>query len=506
MTGVKRRKQLGIDSMASLHISGDENLFLELEPCAPIEVTMGNKSKVTTVLKGRVEIHLEVNGEHVSFIVNDVHYHPSFAANLFSLIKLTKQGWEFHSSKKKTSMLSPTGHEVTLNTEHRVSVLQCMATTSVGVGPSQAGQVFNVGEEVDAQVPAAAVTSMESDDLESQVQPNSRVSTTAESDVEGLVRLHARLGHVGFDRMIFMMKKESTLALGKVPDKETLDEARKRVLACTACLRGKGTRTAFGHRGVDKGNDHCETLHMDTFQVKLHRNERKCVEYGLTASDPHGGHAWFKYITTKDQGAKAVIEVVRHAQTQGGFKVKRLYADGGGEFINETLNERFCATEGIKLHWPPAATPKLNSVSERKVRTTKDCIRTMMLHAGVPDRFWHYAGDHAVFVWNRTHISPVTKMTPYEAMYKRKPTITHWGVFGCDAFHHIPKQQRDTFEAKMIPCIYLGHSSVQNCAVVFDLRSNKVVRTRDVVYKEDFIHACGRSGGWGGFRQHQSAG
>ena len=81
---------------------------------------------VTTVLKGRVEIHLEVNGEHVSFIVNDVHYHPSFAANLFSLIKLTKQGWEFHSSKKKTSMLTPTGHEVTLNTEHRVSVKKSM--------------------------------------------------------------------------------------------------------------------------------------------------------------------------------------------------------------------------------------------------------------------------------------------------------------------------------------------------------------------------------------------
>ena len=48
-----------------------------------------------------------------------------------------------------------------------------------------------------------------------------------------------------------------------------------------------------------------------------------------------------------------------------------------------------------------------------------------------------------MYLWNRTHVSASTGMTPYEAVTKREPSILHVGVFGCDAFVHQDRTQRD---------------------------------------------------------------
>src|SRR6185437_2245339 len=71
------------------------------------------------------------------------------------------------------------------------------------------------------------------------------------------------------------------------------------------------------------------------------------------------------------------------------------------------------------------------------------------------------------------------------------PSVKHISVFGCDAYYHVPKEQRDTFSAKMLPGIYLGHNHIQNCAVIYDLRTGKEVLTRDVEYLDRrFTHAA----------------
>ena len=317
-------------------------------------------------------------------------------------------------------------------------------------------------------------------------------------DVDALVRLHERLGHMGFDRMVHVIKTGATLDIGRLAvSGPALEEARHRVLDCKSCVLGKGQRTAFGHRGVDKGNAPGETLHMDTYQTARNNGLRSWTEYGLVMTDPYSEYRWFAHLKTKDEGAANIIAIVRNAETQRGIKVKRLYADGGTEFINQTL-KTFCSDNGIELHHPPARTQQLNGVAERSVRTSKDTARTMMVHAGTPACYWHRAALHAAYVWNRTRVAKATGMTPFEAMFGRKPSAQHWGVFGCDAFCHVPKLQRSTFSPKMEACIYLGHDHVQNCAIVHVLRTGKLMATRDVEYREtSFTHgaALGRGSG-----------
>ena len=466
-------REFGVDSMASVHVVGNKAVFSRgLRQCQPFKVTVANGDEVVISQVGSIELHVDVApGQTVTFAVDDVYYHPKFESNLLSLHGLTEKGWKFSSEKAETFLLTP-GDElkVRLHKEKKVSVLRCN-------GNAAQHRVFSVGA----------------------------LSLVWDS-VADLVRLHERLGHMGFDKMLRVIKADSTEGIGRLnTSAAVLKEARDRVLACRACAQGKGTRTPFGHRGLDKGTAKGETLHMDLYYHKYERADgTSCVEYGLTVSCPYTTHRWTPRLGSKDEAAEAAISIVRMAQTQFECKVKRLYADGGGEFLNHTM-QPFCDKEGIEWHNSPAGTPELNAVAERQVRSGKDGGRTLLMHAGLPARFAARAVQHHNYVWNRTSVARATGVTPWEAMRKRKPSMLHIGVFGCDVYYHVPKHRRRTFEAKMLPGIYLGHNNVQNCAIVYDLRTGQEVLTRDVKYLASFANAAALSAGGARLQDAQAA-
>ncbi len=453
----------GMDSMASLHVSGNRALFTEMSECKPQRVEVADGSTVEARHIGNVLLSVATTeGQVVLIAVKGVYYHERFSANLLSWNVLRAMGWEFHSTKKDTFVITPGGSKVMLSTHGRVSVMK----NSGRVGKADpTSRVYALG---------------------SVVSPN----------VTDLMRLHEKLGHMGFDRMLRLIEQQTTVDVKKVNvTKDELQEARRLVLDCKACVQGKGTRSAFGHRGLDKGVGPGETLHMDTFQVPMENEGRNWLEYGLAVTDPYTSHRWFEHLDSKDKAADAIIRIVQNAQTQLNCRVKRLYADGGTEFINHTLKS-FCVKQGIELHYPPARTQQLNGVAENSVRVIKDGMRSMMIHSFAPRRFWSYAGKHGAYVWNRTHTSDTTKKTPYEMMFGKKPSMRSWGVFGCDAYLHVPKGQRDVFAPKMDPCIYLGHDPVQNCATVYLLRTRKIIRSRDVSFREtSFTHGIALTAG-----------
>ena len=451
----------GMDSMASLHVSGNRALFQSgLKECAPVPVQVADGSFVTATHVGSVQLCVKTaKGESVVLPIDNVYFHERFSANLLSWGVLQGLGWEFHSTKKMSFVLTRgRRHKIVLNTRGGISVVDSKSS-------SPGDRVFALG---------------------TSVSPNAT----------SLVRLHQILGHMGFDRMMRLIKDGSTEDLPKIAATSAeIQEARTLVLDCKACTQGKGTRTAFGHRGVDKGMAAGEVLHMDTFQVPMEHEGRKWLEYGLTITDAFTSYRWFEKLDTKDQAADVVIRIVQNSQTQFGCKVKRLYADGGTEFVNKTLKSNL-NWQGIELHFPPARTQQLNGVAENAVRSVKDGTRSLMIHSWSPSRFWSWAAKHTTFLWNRTHVAPITGKTPHEVLYGKKASAKHWGVFGCDAYFHVPKEQREVFAPKMDRCIYLGHDSTQNCASVYVLRTRKIIQTRDVSFRPTlFTHGAALAAG-----------
>ena len=76
-------------------------------------------------------------------------------------------------------------------------------------------------------------------------------------------------------------------------------------------------------------------------------------------------------------------------------------------------------------------------------------------------------------------------MTPVEIWSNTKPSVKNFKVFGCNAYIHIQKEDRDNKLApKATPGIFLGYDSEKIGYRVYSLTQKKVVVSRDVQFSE----------------------
>ena len=136
-----------------------------------------------------------------------------------------------------------------------------------------------------------------------------------------------------------------------------------------------------------------------------------------------------------------------------GRKVKAIHTDNGGEYTS-TKFEDYLKSEGIRHERTVPKTPEQNSVAEQMNRTIVETVRSMLTDAKLPQRFWGEAIFTAVYLRNR---SPTKAVEGKEAWMGKKPTVTHLHVFGCDAYAHVPKDERGKFDPKAKKCIFVGY-------------------------------------------------
>lgn len=448
------RKAKAVDSGAQVNATGNKDLLVNLRHCAPMPLLMANQSIVVATLIGDMPLNLQSADERhpkaCTEIVKDVYYHEKIEANLLSWDKMRRNGWELHSTKAGTDLVTPAGHRVKASTRGGLTLLE---------------------ETKPSQVYAMRMGKV--------------VCTTAEE----LMLLHQRTGHASWGRLLKMCKAGTTVGVGDIsamPASE-LEKAESRIKACTACTQGKQRKKAVGHEGLERGTEKGEVLHMDTFYVT--RRDRhtgdKVREYGLLAVDSFTEVHWFtpslRYRDVQDEA----VTILRESHTLNGRHPRLVVSDLGKEFDNAVVRD-YCSKHGIKYQPTPRGAKELNGLSEKHVGTVKDHTRTMLLASGVPNHIgWMRAATHHVYLWNRTHLCKATGLTPYETATGRKPSLLNVGVFGCDAFVHQDRDQRDdTFSPKAEPGVYLGHDWAQNCPVVRMVHSGKIVRAKDVVFRD----------------------
>ncbi|MCO5565053.1 hypothetical protein L7F22_018724 [Adiantum nelumboides] len=78
-------------------------------------------------------------------------------------------------------------------------------------------------------------------------------------------------------------------------------------------------------------------------------------------------------------------------------------------------------------------------------------------------------------------------MTPFQAYYGRKPTVSHFRVFGCSAFVHIPKEKRQKLDFKSRKLLFLGYSAESDAYRLYDPDTRTTTVSRDVVFDESVI-------------------
>jgi len=104
----------------------------------------------------------------------------------------------------------------------------------------------------------------------------------------------------------------------------------------------------------------------------------------------------------------------------------------------------FCTKHGIQLQHTVSYTPQRNGVAERKNHTLKE-----MANCILSINFWVEAITCANYMVNHTPTKVLKNNTPKEALSSVKLDVSHFCVFGSEAWAHIPDEKHKALEHKM---------------------------------------------------------
>jgi histone deacetylase 1/2 len=145
-------------------------------------------------------------------------------------------------------------------------------------------------------------------------------------------------------------------------------------------------------------------------------------------------------------------------ETQFDTHVKIFQSDGGGEFVNQSLQNLF-KTNGIIHRISCPGTPEQNGLAERRHRYIVETGLTLLSHASVPIKFWTVAFCTAVFLINRLPTSVLGYKSPHEVVFGSAPTYDSLRVFGCSCYPLLAPFGRSKLNFKSTRCVFLGYST-----------------------------------------------
>lgn len=197
----------------------------------------------------------------------------------------------------------------------------------------------------------------------------------------------------------------------------------------------------------------------------------RCRDSGFEFSGTHptkpGALAFFK---------KTVIFI----QNTLRFKIHFCRLDGETTFGIEF--EEFVAEQGIVAERTAPYSAEQNGGVERSGGIIVVKTRSFIIGANLPSRLWNEAFNAATYIKNRTPHHQLDWKTPFEVIFKNKPTYAHMHPYGCRAYaleHKIPRRQ------KMQPRAHIGYLvgyDSRNIYRIWIPSKKRVVRTRDVTF------------------------
>lgn len=104
------------------------------------------------------------------------------------------------------------------------------------------------------------------------------------------------------------------------------------------------------------------------------------------------------------------------------------------------------------------------------------------MQSGLPGSFWAEAISTANYIRNRTPCSSLDGRTPYEVWTGRKPDVSHFREFGCNAFCLNTEPGIGKFDPRGKPAIFLGYSESSKGYRMWLVEEKKILVSRDVTF------------------------
>ena len=178
-------------------------------------------------------------------------------------------------------------------------------------------------------------------------------------------------------------------------------------------------------------------------------------------------------------------------QTQYNAQVQVLHSDNGGEYMSSEL-QQYLEARGIIHQTTCSYTSQQNGVAERKNHHLLEVVRALLIETQMPLSYWGETFSAAMYLINQMPSSTIDFQTPSQALSKASvaPNVPNLPphVFGCVAFVHLHKHQRNKLTPLTLRCVFVGYATHQKGYRCYHPPTQRMFITCDVVFHKDSMY------------------
>ncbi|UYV62853.1 hypothetical protein LAZ67_2002154 [Cordylochernes scorpioides] len=250
---------------------------------------------------------------------------------------------------------------------------------------------------------------------------------------------------------------------------------------CEGCQLGKAHRKSC-YPSDGKNYQLGEFIYADICSPMQTQSLSKYLYFCLF-KDYFSGYRHIYFIKNKSDVLDIFKEYATLIYTQTGNKIKVLRTDNALEFKSDNFAD-LCKRFGIIHEFTAPYVHEQIGRIERDNRTIVEAARSMLNSRNLPGFFWAEACNTATHILNRSATKQTPGTTPYELFFGTKPNVANYKIFGCNAYMHIPKENRKKWDNKSIKLMFLGYENTSKNFRLWDWKTRKIRISKDVTFDE----------------------
>ena len=317
--------------------------------------------------------------------------------------------------------------------------------------------------------------------------PASSTAPRPPRDADAL-RWHLRCGHLGQESLERLMSDTYGV---RIKGPLTID--------CESCIQAKAKQMVSRKQSNQIAPRPLWRIHIDLFHMSKSSTSLSCA---LAIQDEHSGRIWVYPLPDRTQASvvKTLKSFATMAKNQWNLTICRIRRDNDVAFGN--AYDDWVEEAGIIDEPTPVYTHQPNGRAERSGGVIQPKALAMQLSAQLPSELWPETWQAAAYLHNRSPRKDNLWKSPLELFTKwlrgngrdvpevlDKPDLSNLYTYGCRAYP-LKESIRDTktVAQKTSSRTHLGYLVGYEARNIFRIwvpSKATVIRTRDVVFKED---------------------